>query len=150
MPMSHMIDPATHSNIPGASHFIFRSDARLIAHPRLRSEILRSKGLLTATNCGDATLASLYRTVIGQQETLLRFRCQHWDLLQRGPACGARMDLCHDHVPGPSARPGVRVGAMGFVGRVDLTPGFVLAATALVLKRQVDRPWPSSGTRPGR
>src|SRR4051794_7366591 len=61
MPMGRLLDGATRSEIPGASHFIFRTDGRLIAHPTKRAEILSSNGLLTAQACGDAALASLYK-----------------------------------------------------------------------------------------
>jgi len=60
MNMSRMLDAATRSEIPGASHFIFRQDGRLVGHPTRRTEILASKGLLKAQECGDAKLASLY------------------------------------------------------------------------------------------
>ncbi len=68
MPMSRMIDAAARSAIPGASHFIFRPDGRLIAHPTKRAEILASKGLLTATDCGDPVLASLYKIASSHPE----------------------------------------------------------------------------------
>ena len=61
MPMSRMIDAAARSTIPGAAHYIFRADGRLIAHPEKRQEILQSKGQLRAQDCGDAALASLYQ-----------------------------------------------------------------------------------------
>src|SRR4051794_10131819 len=61
MPMGRMLDGATRSEIPGAAHFIFRTDGRLIAHPTRRAEILEKKGLLRAQECGDPVLASLYR-----------------------------------------------------------------------------------------
>ncbi len=63
MPMNQMIDAAVKSSIAGASHYIFRADGRLIAHPTKRAEILKSKGLLTAVDCGDETLASIYRLI---------------------------------------------------------------------------------------
>lgn len=60
MPMRRLLDPATKSEIPGALHFIFRTDGRLIAHPFKRQDIFASKGLLRAQTCGDPALASLY------------------------------------------------------------------------------------------
>jgi signal transduction histidine kinase len=68
MNMSRMLDAATQSEIPGAAHFIFRTDGRLIAHPTKRAEILASKGLLRAQSCGDATLANLYRIASERKE----------------------------------------------------------------------------------
>lgn len=69
MPMSRMIDAAAQAEIPGATHYLFRGDGRLIAHPTQRAEILASKGLLRADNCGDAVLASLF--------SLIRPRAEH-------------------------------------------------------------------------
>lgn len=66
MPLDRMLDAATRSEIPGAQHFIFRADGRLISHPTKRAEILASKGLLKAQACGDAKLASLYRLAIAR------------------------------------------------------------------------------------
>jgi signal transduction histidine kinase len=63
-----ILDEATQSHVPGASHFIFRPDGRLIAHPTKRAEILKSKGLLTALGCGDPAVGSLYRTALAQRE----------------------------------------------------------------------------------
>ncbi len=68
MALSRLIDAAAKSAIPGASHYIFRADGRLIAHPPRRAEILASKGLLTAQDCGDPTLASLYRIATAHPE----------------------------------------------------------------------------------
>jgi signal transduction histidine kinase len=71
MNMGRMIDAAARSEVDGASHFIFRTDGRLIAHPAKRAEILASKGLLTAQDCGDRVLASIYR--IASQHAERRF-----------------------------------------------------------------------------
>jgi signal transduction histidine kinase len=71
MPMWRLLDAATHSEIPGASHFIFRTDGRLIADPARRSEILASEGLLKAQDSGDTTLASLYRIASAHAERQL-------------------------------------------------------------------------------
>ncbi|HTI73090.1 MAG TPA: ATP-binding protein [Candidatus Limnocylindria bacterium] len=68
MAMSRLIDAAAHSDIPGVSHYIFRPDGRLIAHPAKRAEILKSKGLLTAQDCGDTALKSLYFLAISRPE----------------------------------------------------------------------------------
>lgn len=64
MPMGRLLDGATRSEIAGASHFIFRADGRLIAHPTKRAEILASNGLLKAQSCGDPMLASLHQIAI--------------------------------------------------------------------------------------
>ena len=68
MAMSRLIDAAARSEISGASHFIFRTDGRLLAHPTKRAEILASKGLLTAADSGDPVLASLFRLVSARSE----------------------------------------------------------------------------------
>lgn len=68
MSMGRMLDAATRSEIPGASHFIFRQDGRLIAHATRRTDILKSKGLLQAQACGDEKLASLYRLASARTE----------------------------------------------------------------------------------
>jgi signal transduction histidine kinase len=75
MPMGRLLDGATRSEIPGASHFIFRRDGRLIAHPTKRAEILASKGLLKAQECGDPALASLYRLALARPDR----RCSGFD-----------------------------------------------------------------------
>jgi signal transduction histidine kinase len=66
--MTGMLDEAMRSDIPGAMHLIFRADSRLVAHPELRQRILMSKGMLTAPECGDATVASLYQVCVGRSE----------------------------------------------------------------------------------
>jgi signal transduction histidine kinase len=68
MNMSRMLDEATKSSVTGVSHFILRRDGRLMAHPTKRTEILAGKGLLTAQDCGDPALASLYRLCVGQTD----------------------------------------------------------------------------------
>jgi signal transduction histidine kinase len=68
MAASRLIDAAVRSEIPGALHYIFRTDGRLIAHPTKRADILVSKGLLTAQACGDSVLASLYRIAGARSE----------------------------------------------------------------------------------
>lgn len=68
MPMGRMLDGATRSEIPGALHFIFRMDGRLIAHATKRAEIIASNGLLKAQDCGDPMLASIYRLALTHPE----------------------------------------------------------------------------------
>jgi signal transduction histidine kinase len=58
----------TRSEIPGATHMIFREDGRLIAHPSLLKEIIDAKGSLSMQSCGDRSLLSLYRAVSGRRE----------------------------------------------------------------------------------
>lgn len=140
MPMSHMIDAATRSTIPGAKHFIFRTDGRLIAHPAHRAEILRSKGLLTATNCHDAALASLYRIVSSRAER----RFAGFDA-----ATGTYYSVAR--LAGPewfyvTATSQYYLRGQAFASaRWVLWSGlaslaFVLAASAWILRRQVARP----------
>jgi len=64
--MNGMLDEAMRSDIAGATHLIFRSDGRLIAHPVLRNRILLSKGMLKAEECGDPTVASIFRSCLAQ------------------------------------------------------------------------------------
>ena len=71
MNMGRMIDAAARSEVEGASHFIVRTDGRLMAHPAKRAEILASKGRLTALDCDDPVLASIYR--IASQHSERRF-----------------------------------------------------------------------------
>lgn len=66
--VKRFLDESTNSDVPGALHFIFRPDGRLIAHPTKRMEILNSKGLLTAETSGDPAVASLYRTALASTE----------------------------------------------------------------------------------
>lgn len=66
--MTGMLDEAMRSDIAGATHLIFRSDGRLVAHPTLRKPILMSKGMLKAWECGDAAVESLYRTCTARSE----------------------------------------------------------------------------------
>lgn len=64
--LSRLMDESTRSYLPGASHLVFRSDGRLIAHPTRREEILASKGQLRMQDSGETALASLYSLVSGQ------------------------------------------------------------------------------------
>ena len=140
MPMSHMIDPATHSNIPGADHFIVRADARLMAHPRLRSEILKSKGLLTATNCGDEILASLYRRVSADSgRRLSGFDPETGTYYSVARLAGPEW-LYATTVSQAYLRQQAFASARWVVWSGLISLAFVLGAIALVLKRQVDRP----------
>ncbi len=66
--MTGMLDEAMRSDIAGATHLIFRSDGRLIAHPVLRNRILLSKGMLKAWECGDATVASIYKLCTARKD----------------------------------------------------------------------------------
>lgn len=68
MPMGRLLDGATRSEIPGAAHFIFRTDGRLIAHPTKRAEILASNGMMRAQDCGDPALASLYKLAVARPD----------------------------------------------------------------------------------
>jgi signal transduction histidine kinase len=68
--MTDMLDEAMRSDIAGAVHLIFRHDGRLVAHPALRQRILLSKGMLKAGECGDKTVASLYRACLSHSEQL--------------------------------------------------------------------------------
>ncbi len=61
--MGRLFD-ASKSDIPGARHYIFRTDGRLIAHPEKAAGILASRGLLTADDCGDPVVASLYHIAL--------------------------------------------------------------------------------------
>jgi signal transduction histidine kinase len=70
MSMEGTLDGATRREIPGASHFIFRQDGRLVAHPTLRQEILDHHGLLLAQDCGDDAIASLYKIAISHQNAV--------------------------------------------------------------------------------
>ena len=64
--VNRLMEEATQSGLPGASHVIFRTDGRLIAHPSKRREILDSKGTLRMQDSGSPELASLYRLVTAQ------------------------------------------------------------------------------------
>ena len=140
MPMSHMIDAAAASAIPGASHYIFRTDGRLIAHPAKRAEILRSKGLLTATNCGDETLASLFRKVSARPER--RFsgfdpKSGSYYSVARlaGPEWYYLTAMTQAHLRGQAF---ASASWVLWSGLVSLT--LVVAAIALILRRQIARP----------
>lgn len=61
--VSRMMDEATRSGLEGATHLIFRSDGRLVAHPTRRAEIIATKGRLQMQDCGEPTLATLYQAV---------------------------------------------------------------------------------------
>jgi signal transduction histidine kinase len=58
-----LMEETTHSDVPGASHVIFRTDGRLVAHPTKRTEILASKGQLRMQDSSEPALASLYQAV---------------------------------------------------------------------------------------
>lgn len=66
--VNRLMEETTRSGLPGTSHFIFRRDGRLIAHPTKRREILAGGGRLTMENSGEPALASLYRAVSGRTE----------------------------------------------------------------------------------
>lgn len=71
--MESTLDGATRSEIPGASHFIFRRDGRLIAHPTLRTRILESEGRLRAAQSGDRIVARLHRLALDNASPSSRF-----------------------------------------------------------------------------
>jgi signal transduction histidine kinase len=63
-----LMEEATQSTLAGSSHIIFRRDGRLISHPPKSSEIIASKGQLTALACGDPAVASVYRAAVSRNE----------------------------------------------------------------------------------
>ena len=68
--VDRLMDEASRSRLAGATHVIFRSDGRLIAHPAKRDDILKSKGQIRMQDCGEAALQSLYRLVLASDERL--------------------------------------------------------------------------------
>ncbi|MGB8168259.1 MAG: HAMP domain-containing sensor histidine kinase [Chthoniobacteraceae bacterium] len=140
MNMSRMIDAAARSEIPGASHFLFRADGRLIAHPTKRSEILASKGLLTAQSCGDAALASLYRIASTHSER--RFAgfdaasATYYNVARlAGPEWFYVTAMSRDHL---QAQASASARWVLWSGLTSLA--LVLIAIATVLRNQVTRP----------
>lgn len=140
MNMSRMIDAAARSEIPGASHFLFRTDGRLIAHPTKRAEILASKGLLTAQTCGDATLASLYQIASAHSER--RFAgfdpasATYYNVARMaGPEWFYVTTMSRNHL---QAQASASARWVLWSGLTSLA--LVLIAIAAILRRQVTRP----------
>jgi len=62
--VDRLMDEASRSRLPGATHVVFRGDGRLVAHPGKREAILQSKGQIRMQDCGEPSLDSLYRLVL--------------------------------------------------------------------------------------
>jgi signal transduction histidine kinase len=63
MHLDILVSEVTRSDFPGATHFIVRTDGRLIAHPELRDAIINTNGTLTVQEAGDPALIALFQTV---------------------------------------------------------------------------------------
>jgi PAS domain S-box-containing protein len=140
MSMSRMLDAATQSAIPGALHFIFRKDGRLIAHATRRDEILASKGLMKAQDCGDPMLASLYRIASSHNER----RFSNFDPLSdtyysvarlAGPEWFYVTTMSREHLQQQASASARWVLWSGMVSL-----GLVLAFIATILRTEITRP----------
>lgn len=69
MHLDILVSETTKSDFPGASHFIVRTDGRLIAHPDYRDAIMDSGGRLTVDATGDPGLSALVAAVLSEGET---------------------------------------------------------------------------------
>lgn len=135
-----LLQEVAKTEIPGAMHVIFRTDGRLIAHPTLSAGILASRGLLRMQDSGDASLASLYRTIQARTErrfsgfdkesglyySVARLAGPDWFFLTTMPQQQLRQQAYE------SAR------WVLWWGSVSL--GLVLAFLATTLRRQIARP----------
>ncbi len=140
MSMEGTLDGATRSEIPGAAHFIFRHDGRLVAHPTLRQEILTHKGLLRAQNCGDAALASLYQIATARDESA----ASGYDPVSDSHYSYARLSgpgwYYMTIVPRAHLQQQAYTSARWVLWSGLASLGALLALAAVVLHRQVGRP----------
>lgn len=138
--MGGMLEEATRSFIPGASHFIFRTDGRLVAHPSRRDDIFKSRGLLKVQDCGDPALANLYRIAKSSSER----RFSGFD-----PESGIYYSFARlvgpewfyvTIMPREYIQKQAFASAKGVLWSGMLSLAFVIISTGLILRTQVSRP----------
>lgn len=67
--LNDLFDSVFNDKLPGTHNFIVRQDGRVIAHPELTDALNRTKGILLASDSGDAKIANHVSEVLSYAQT---------------------------------------------------------------------------------